>query len=275
MKRDINIMKLSILSQKAGLFKDLLDCIEKITTEVQFTCDDDGLSLQCMDSSHAMLVDLNVPGSWFTAYNAPQSVTWGTSLKELCAVLGCRAKKQTIHIDVDPETDKIFVAFLDGDDTDIAKEFEINQYDFDSERLAVPDDEHDVDLSVDSVRFGKLLTELESFGGEVQINCTDEAVRFKSREGPVSMSATLPQSDMTDYALPEEGVSEVFASSYLLVAASFAKLSKYATVPRTMDVHLNRSRPAHFRFVLGEGENPPVVEAIVAPRMGDDDSDCE
>jgi hypothetical protein len=124
---------------------------------------------------------------------------------------------------------------------------------------------------LDSSRFIKLLAELETFGAETQIKCDDAAISFKSKDGPISMSATLPQSDMVEYALPEESVNEVFSSKFLVTAAGFAKLSRYASVPKNMEVHINVSRPAQFTFTLGTGEHAPIVRTMVAPRMADNE----
>lgn len=262
-------MHFTIACQYAGLFRDLVDCIAHTSHEVEFHASTDGLAVQCMDVSHAVLIDVVLPAEWFTTFECPKDLVWGVSLKDISAVLGCRAKRQLLMVDAATKLDRVVVAFSDGEDSDIAKEFELPMYDFNADRLEVPDSEHDVDLTLDSSRFAKLLAELESFGPEVRVECRDDAVGFKSQAGTIAMAATLPQADMTEYALPEEGVDEVFASNFLVTAACFAKLAKYASVPKSMAVHFSAGRPAELQFVLGTGASAPTVRSIVAPRMND------
>lgn len=235
------------------------------------TADADGISFQCMDTTHAMLADSVLPSSWFTSYDCADTVVWGLSLKDLTRVLGCRSKLQTVAIEVEKGSDSITVRFSDGDKADFPKEFIVPQYDFQIDRLEIPETEHDVDLVLDSARFVKLLTELETFGNETQVQCSDDEICFRSKDGPISMQATLPQTDMVEYALPEDGVDEVFASRFLVVAAGFATLTKFASVPKTMQVHFNASRPAWFVFTLGAGATAPSVSTMVAPRVSDAD----
>jgi hypothetical protein len=87
------------------------------------------------------------------------------------------------------------------------------------------------------------------------------------------MAASLSVEEMDDYALPEGGVEEVFASKFLTDACMFARLCRYAYVPKTIGVHFNRGRPAEFNVLLGSTADGPRVRTLVAPRISDDDED--
>ena len=270
------IMEIQLPSQKSALFKDVVELVGRVCGEVDISVTPKGLAIQCMDLAHAVLIDLVMPAGWFAKFTLPDETSshFGVRIKDLVAVLNCRSKQQSITITTSLGTaDKITVAFGEGAKGDFNKEFELPLYDFDQDLLDIPEREHDVDLTLPSSRLFTLVSELESFGPDVRVDCHDERIVFSSREGQIAMSAQIDVTELEDYALPEEGTSETFAATYLVMAAAFAKLSKYAYVANTVTVHFTAMQPAEFSFVLGQGGDAPLVRAIVAPKLSDDEDD--
>ena len=269
-------MELKLTSQKSALFKDLIELVGRVCDEIDIHVTEAGLSVQCMDVAHAVLLELTIPSGWFDKFVLLTFLpsNFGVRIKDIVAVLGCRSKQQSITISASTATvDKITVAFADGAKGDFDKEFELPLYDFDRDIMEVPESEHDVDLTLPATRLFTLVSELEGFGPDVRVECNDEHIVFSSREGTISMNATINVAELEDYALPEEGITETFAATYLVMAASFAKLAKYVYVSKTVAVHFTAAHPAEFQFVLGEGEHAPKVRAIVAPKLADDDDE--
>jgi proliferating cell nuclear antigen PCNA len=267
-------MEIELPSQKSGLFKDIVELVGHVCGEVDITVTKTAMAIQCMDLAHAVLLDITLPVGWFTRFVLSNDVPshFGVRIKDFVAVLGCRSKQQSIIISASPDdVDKITVAFSCGDKGDFDKEFELPLYEFDRDVLEIPEREHDVDMTMQATRLFKLVSELESFGPATRVDCDDTHIMFSSREGPISMHAHIDVAELEDYALPEEGVTETFAATYLVMAAAFAKLSKYAYVSKTVTVHFTAMQPAEFIFVLGEGVDAPRVRAIVAPKIANDD----
>ena len=269
-------MEIVLPPQKSALFKDVVELVGRVCGDVDISITPTGLTIQCMDVAHAVLLDLTMPAGWFDkfALSGGKSSNYGVRIKDFVAVLSCRSKTQSITMSAPPDTaDKITLAFGQGTKGDFDKEFELPLYDFDQDLLDIPEREHDVDLTLPASRLFTLVSELESFGPDVQVKCNDEHIVFSSREGQISMSAQIDVAELEDYALPEDGMSETFAAMYLVMALAFAKLSKYAYVAKTVTVHFTATQPAEFWFVLGQGGDAPRVRAIVAPKLADDDDD--
>lgn len=268
-----NKMEFTLQPPKAALFKDLVDGINRVSDEVELCFADNGLSIQCTDTSHATLVDIVIPTAWLDLKmsDGHPTTTFGVRLSDILIVLGCRSKNQNMTIICrGSDTDKYSVSFAEGASGDLNKEFELPMYDFDCSRFELPDREHDVDLELSATRVLKLVKELEVFGDEVSVDCNDDAVTFCASSITISMKATLDVSELESYAVPEGGVKNTFATSYLASVAGFAKLSKYLSVPDMVTIHFNENTPAEFFFKLGTGDDAPTILGVVAPKIVDE-----
>lgn len=268
-----NNMEFSLQPPKAALFKDLVEGINRIATEVEVRFDSTGLSIQCTDTGHATLVETTVPAAWLdlTLKDERPTTIFGVRLSDILIVLGCRSKSQTMTMSCSgTESDKYLIAFTEGASGDLGKEFELPMYDFDCERFELPEREHDVDLELRATRVLKLVQELEAFGSDVTVDCNDDAVTFCASSITLSMKATLDVSELESYAVPEGGIKNTFATSYLVSVAGFAKLTKYLSVPDKVEIHFNEATPAEFFFKLGTGDDAPTVLGVVAPKVVDD-----
>jgi len=271
-----NKMEFTLKSPKAALFKDLVDGINRVASEVELAFSVHGLNIQCMDTGHATLIEAIVPAAWLelTVSADHPTITFGVRLSDIITVLGCRSKSQSMTmICSGSESDKYALSFTGGSSGDLNKEFELPMYDFDCLRFELPEREHDVDLELSATRVLKLVQELEVFGENVAVECNDDAVTFCASSITLSMKATLDVSDLESYAVPEGGIKNTFATSYLVLVAGFAKLSKYLSVPDKVEVHFNEATPAEFFFRLGTGDDAPTVLGVVAPKVVDDTDD--
>ena len=202
------------------------------------------------------------------------TTAFGVRLSDILTVLGCRSKTQSMTMACSgSDADKYSLAFAEGGSGDLDKEFELPMYDFDCSRFELPEREHDVDLELSATRVLKLVQELEVFGENVTVDCNDDAVTFCASSITISMKATLDVSELESYAVPEGGIKNTFATSYLVLVAGFAKLSKYLSVPDKVEVHFNEATPAEFFFKLGTGDDAPTVLGVVAPKVTDDPDD--
>jgi proliferating cell nuclear antigen PCNA len=268
-----NKMEFTLQPPKAALFKDLVDGINRVACDIELAFGVNGLSIQCTDTCHATLVETTVPAAWLdlTVSVDHPTTTFGVRLSDIITVLGCRSKTQSMTmICSGSDSDKYAVSFTGGSSGDLDKEFELPMYDFDCPRFELPEREHDVDLELSATRVLKLVQELEVFGEDVVVECNDDAVTFCASSITISMKATLDVSELESYAVPEGGIKNTFATSYLVLVAGFAKLSKYLSVPDKVDVHFNDATPAEFFFKLGTGEDAPTVLGVVAPKVIDD-----
>ena len=268
-----NKMEFTIQPPKAALLKDLVDGINRVATDVELMFDSRGLSIQCTDTGHATLIETVVPTAWLGLIldDDHPTTTFGVRLSDILTVLGCRSKTQTMTMKCGgTDSDKYSISFAEGSSGDLDKDFELPMYDFDCSRFELPEREHDVDLELSATRILKLVQELEVFGQDVTVDCNDDAVTFCASSITLSMKATLDVSELESYAVPEGGIKNTFATSYLVSVAGFAKLSKYLSVPDKVEVHFNESTPAEFFFKLGTGDDAPTVLGVVAPKVVDD-----
>merc|ERR1712200_399830 len=65
---------------QAALLKKVLDALTGLIDDATFDCDDEGLCLQAMDSSHVSLVTVKIPRETFEEFRCDRNLSLGLNL---------------------------------------------------------------------------------------------------------------------------------------------------------------------------------------------------
>ena len=252
---------------KAGMFRDIVELAGQFADDITVCCSPTGLFIQGMDAAHVVLYQIELAADWFERYECGSTITIGIMRKSLCGVLGCRGKTQGLDAAVGDDGRELSVGFSGADG--FARDFVLQGYDFNWERVAVPISDHDCDVVLPSRELLDMSTQLASFGCDVEVECGDDGLVLASAGSDVRMRVALPVDSLLEYNVAEDGVECTLVANYVAGAAGFAKLSRYATVPNEARVHFNGERPAEFLFELGAPDTR--VRIVVCPRIADVD----
>jgi proliferating cell nuclear antigen len=74
---------------QGSLLKKVVDAIKDLVTDANFDCNEGGISLQAMDSSHVCLVSLNLQADGFDHYRCDKNLSMGLHLPNLAKILKC------------------------------------------------------------------------------------------------------------------------------------------------------------------------------------------
>ena len=119
------------------------------------------LYMQGMDSTHALLFELEMKKQWFDEYNVVEKDTFGIHCETFFKIINCFNNGQYISMKATPQDDNITIMF-EGENQ-ISKIFELSRIELDDNDLEIPDVEYEADIGFDSNVFSGLIKETRNF----------------------------------------------------------------------------------------------------------------
>lgn len=203
--------------------KQLVDCIA-----IHFSVD--GMYIQGMDNTQICLFECKLTNDWFDEYEFYPEVDdpricMNTTI--LYKVISAIDEKHKIEISYSGQTDILHIKFGDPGDNVFNKCFEISLMDLDTELMTIPRKEAQVDLTIDTSTFSKLISQLLIFSDVLTLHFTDEDIKFRAEGTEGAMNSKIDLDDVNEYAIGENStLSQSYSLTYINTMCSFGKLNK-------------------------------------------------
>lgn len=92
------------LSEGAA-FKKLIEAMKDLFQDVNFDCNEQGLSCQAMDSSHVCLCSVLLRASMFETFRCDRNATLGMSTSTMSKILKCAGNDESITLKAEDNAD--------------------------------------------------------------------------------------------------------------------------------------------------------------------------
>ena len=208
--------------------KKLFEAMKDLFKEVNFECNDNGISCQAMDSSHVCLCSVLLRSDAFDPYRCDRSVTLGIDCTVMSKMLRCAGNDESICLRAEDSPDNVTLIFEKPNQERVSK-FEMKIMDIDSEHLGIPDQDYDAVIKMPSQEFTRIIRDLSQFGDTVTIACTKDGIRFSCSGDTGTGSITLRNSSSIDSNEDsevsielKEAVTQTYAMRFLIL---FGKVS--------------------------------------------------
>ncbi|KAI9139090.1 DNA polymerase delta processivity factor [Paraphysoderma sedebokerense] len=231
------------LGQAVSL-KKILDAVKELVTEANFDCNDAGIALQAMDSSHVALVALLLRSEGFDPYRCDRNLSLGVNFGTLTKIIKCANNDDVLTLKADDEGDILSLTF-ESPNSDRVSEFDIKLMDIDSEHLGIPDTEYAATIKMPSSEFARICRDLLNLSESVSIEVSKEQVRFAATGETGNGSITLKQNtgsvDKEEEAVQidlNQNVALTFSLKYLHNFTKATSLSPTVTLCMSDEVPL-------------------------------------
>jgi len=228
-------------------------------------CDDDKVYMQGLDNSHVCLFEVELHSSWFDEYDfdsKKDDASLAISPSILDKVLGTRQTGQSITVKQE-SSDSLVLQLQGGTAGNVNKVFTVPLMSVDGyERMDVPPQEYDIDLTVNSKRFSSLIDQLSLFGNSATISSDSEGVNLRTSGDNGVMSARIDGLDeLMEYAIVEDFVLvQRFSLRFLKIMTSFNSLCT------DVYVGMGDDKPMTVQYELGDKSR---VQFFMAPQVGE------
>jgi len=249
---------------RAGILKTVVEATKDLCAQANLRCDEDGVRMQALDSSHVAIVALVLSKSAFAEYRCARSTTLGVNLECLAKVLKmCQAD------------DDLELKWRHGDDhvtirRGTSLEFVLKLMESEEDVMQIPMMTYDATITMPSAAFQKICRDMKDIGETMTIRADAESIRFSVEDDSMGKgTAIVAWNDSTNPAesvtieAPYEPVTSSFALRYLV---AFAKASSLCG---TMRLELGAETPLSVKFEVGGVPENGHLQFYLAPKVID------
>jgi len=163
---------------QSGQIKRLIEAVKDIVSDANLECNENGISLQAMDSSHVSLVSLIIPSDDFDVFKCEKPITLGLNLNSFYKILKCSSNDDSIFISSSDVSDTLIIIF-ESINNDRISEFELKLIKIDSEPLGIPETEYSATIMITSSEYRRISSEMITLGDTMQIGISKEGIKFE------------------------------------------------------------------------------------------------
>ncbi len=244
-------------AKKAFEWIEIFKFIKNLNQYVSFLIKPEEIYIQIMDGAHVCLVDINFPSTWFSEFQCETSITIGCMSAVLVKVLSMYTNNTTIEFSMNESNDKLQIHLTN--DKEI-KHFELPLIDIDQELLTPILIDTNLDLSIKSKVFDKYISELNNFGEEVIIQCSNEKLFFESNSEEGNYQIELEGDNIEEFNVIENyEFTAKFPLKYICI------ISKLSVAYPLIHLFLDETSPMRITF----DNNEIKFNFFLAPKVED------
>lgn len=139
--------------------------------DCNFDCNDTGIGLQAMDSSHVALVSMLLRTESFSPYRCDRTVALGLNLNSLTKVLKAAQNEDTLQIQASDSPDTLSLIF-ESTSEDRISEYDIKLMDIDQEHLGIPDTDYAAIVQMPAAEFQRICRDFSALSESGRLSFT-------------------------------------------------------------------------------------------------------
>jgi proliferating cell nuclear antigen len=253
---------------KQEIFVAMFQLLKNWSSHINMHFDKDKLYIQAMDKSHVCLADINIQNKWFSQYDCSINNKIAVDSNHFAILMNYGLKHSSIELkfEEEPDPDKLYINFLNDHTSDKKKNsfdhfFELNLIEVEEDNLGIPEVEYDVDLTIDSKKLVEVLSELNTFGQDLNIVCNEKVIELNASGDAAKLKVNIQIDELNEYAIAEgENLEVSFSLNHLCKMCCSMKLCA------TIDVSLSKEYPMSLKYDLG---NESQAIFYIAPKISD------
>jgi len=151
---------------------------------------------------------------------------------------------------------------INKEDKQFKKFFKIPLTENDHNELNIPTTDYDTEFSLSSKQIDDIFTQLNLFGNDIIVNCSEENIYFTTNGVTGEMRVEIPIDDVSSYSILEgEEIVLTYSLIYLNKMCITNKLSE------EVEFSLSNEFPMKILYPLGEDSS---ISFYMAPKISDD-----
>jgi len=258
--------------RKKDVFVSLFQILKNCSSVISATFSSDSLHIQGMDKSHICLFDAKINSQWFNGYEINNKINISFDSNVFYSIISTKSDSQDLiikmeddncdilHINFFPQEKETKKGDVKGNDC-FKKFFKMPLIEYEYEEMAIPSVEYDAEFSLSSKQISDMFTQLNNFGNDIIIKCSEEEISLTTNGVSGEMRVDIPIDDLTSYSIVEgDKIILTYSLSYINKMCITNKLSN------DVDFSLSNNCPMNIRYDLGDNS---VLHFFMAPKMNE------
>jgi len=248
--------------KKKDTFISIFQLLKSSSLQINAKLSKEKLHIQGMDKSHVCLFDLNLNKNWFNTYNIDKIFECCFDTCSFYSMISIKGDEQSLVIKMTSD-ESLSIELISGEKkNDYNKYFTLPLLEYEYEEMLIPTTDYDTEFSLPSKKVTDMLSQLNNFGDDININCSDDYVDFKTKGNSGEMRVNIPVDDMSSYSVIEgDEVNLTYSLIYISKMCITNKLSS------DIDFSLSNDYPMKINYDLGDDSS---LTFYIATKLADD-----
>ena len=243
---------------KSGhLFRNVVDSVKDLLTDVNIYVSEHGIQIGGMDSSHVSLIKCVLSSNDFTHFECKKEGQIGVNIQNISKILKCITNDDSLKLYSSDTHLNIVFQSENG-----KSEFELNLIEIDSEDIDIPEMEGDATIKMLSSKFHNIINSLSIIGLDCKISCINNKLKFET-SGDLGYGNVSIEKEEIDIS-SEKDVINSYSLKYL------SHFCKGTCLNPLILIKLCEDQPLCVTFNLANSNNS-YLDYYLAPRIEDDD----
>lgn len=252
--------------RKKDIFISIFQLLKTSSSQINLTIRKNIFHVQGMDKSHVCLFDLKLYCEWFNYYEVNKQYEMCFDSGIFHSIISTKGDDQALVFYLEEEDTDILSIELKNNETskkgDYNKFFKLPLLDYEYQQMVIPTTEYDAEFTLHSKKVTDILSQLNNFGDDLNIKCSEDCIDFKSSGNSVEMRVNIPIDDISSYAIVEDDVINL---TYSLIYISKMCITNKLT--DDIDFSLSNESPMKINYNLGQDSS---LIFYIAPKISDD-----
>ncbi|AKN58901.1 proliferating cell nuclear antigen [Autographa californica multiple nucleopolyhedrovirus] len=258
-----SLLKMFEAEFKTGaVLKRLVETFKDLLPHATFDCDNRGVSMQVMDTSHVALVSLQLHAEGFKKYRCDRNVPLNVSINSLSKIVKCVNERSSVLMKAEDQGD--VMAFVFNNDNRICT-YTLKLMCIDVEHLGIPDSDYDCVVHMSSVEFAQVCKDMTQFDHDIIVSCSKKGLQFRAN-GDIGSADVQMSADNENFSVlkAKQTVTHTFAGDYL---CHFAKAAPLAP---TVTIYMSEELPFKLEYCI---KDVGVLACFLAPKIVNNDEE--
>lgn len=249
---------LKALIANASSLKKIFTSIKGIVELANFECDENGIRLETLDSSHVAFVGLKLMIPYFVQYECTRSMILGVNFEALHRIIDVANNDDTVQLQFKFGEDILSIIFEDAKKTTKTK-YELKLMNIEADPITAPDADYTSRISMESDTFRKLVADFSKFGQQCDIIVKPNKLVFKVFGEKGNGKVTMRPSEESKMTMVSEGQLKLcLALRYL------ANFTRATDVSPTVKIDMIPDSPLRITYeIIGS----LCLQFFLAPKM--------
>jgi len=250
--------------KKKDIFVSLFQVLKNCSTLISITFEPDVAHIQGMDKSHVCLFDVKLNKNWFTKYDIIDSTKICFDSNVFHSIISTKSENQDLIIKMNSDDqDVLYINFesIEAKKGDFKKSFKMPLAEYEYEEMNIPTVDYDADFSLLSKQITDMFSQLNNFGNDIIINCSETSISLTTNGITGEMRVDIPIDDLSSYSIVEgEDITLTYSLAYINKMCITNKLSA--------DVEFSLSNECPMKISYDLGDDSSMI-FFMAPKMND------
>ena len=258
-----NIIEIKTVQSSA--FRILIEALKEILVDANLECDETGIKMIAMDSSHTVLAHLKLYSDKFESYKCLEKRVLGINMINLFRIIKTMNNSDTLTLFLEKDKESVLGVKIENSDKNTTTTFHLNLMDLNVEDISIPPAAFESVITMPSTDFQKIVRDMHNYADYIDIKSVEDHLIFSCKGDFCSQETIIGETQegmsFVKNQKPDQIIQGLFALKHLVL------FGKCTNLCNSIQMYLKNDYPLIIKYTVASlGE----IKLCLAPKCSND-----